>query len=421
MISPILPIYAKDFGVSVTEVGFIMTSYALARIFFDLPAGYFTHHYGVARTLSVAFIITVISSAMIGIVSSLWPLVFWRFWQGVGSALFTTPALAGVADLSPKERLARNIALFQGFHHLGMSFGPSLGGFLAEHMGYRFLFFSYAGLNALGMLLIPWGLRFGPKPHRQLVGDRGAFEGIRWRKNLRLWCRKVLGRNREVAQGVASSSLDGVEDHQKTVWGDWRTMSRLLSSRAFILIAVVEFIIFFARAGGQFTIVPLLGANKLSLKVSQIGFTLTLVALGQLCTLYLAGWLSDRFGVKKVFVPGILLASVGFFLFAMSGDYISYLSASVILGLGTGLGMHLPPVYAAQTRGDVGYGLVVGALRFFGDIGLMVGPVILGLIADAASYQQALTMNASLLSGGIILFALLAPKPPVVSPKNLTP
>lgn len=414
MISPILPIYAKSFGVSVTEVGFIMSSYALARIFIDLPAGYFTHHYGVVRTLLVAFVVTVISSVMLGAVNSFWLLVFWRFWQGVGSALFNTPALAAVADLSPHERLARNIAIYQGFHHLGNSFGPTLGGFLADRMGYRIPFFSYAGLAALGMVLIPLRLRSTTDLHHQLMADKGTFEGISWRKNLRLWVRKVLNRKGKAAESVSSHPLDRVGNRQETEPGTLKMISHVFMNPQFLLIAMVEFIIFFGRQGGQYTIVPLLGAKNLGLKVSQIGLTLTLVAIGHLSTLYLSGWLGDRFGVKKVLVPSLLLASIGFSIFAMSGGYISYLAAGIIIGVGAGLGAPLPPAYAAQIRGDVSYGLIVGPLRFFGDIGLMVGPIFLGLVADAASYRQALVMNASLMSGVIILFGLLAAKPTVV-------
>ncbi len=62
----------------------------------------------------------------------------------------------------------------------------------------------------------------------------------------------------------------------------------------------------------------------------------------------------------------------------------------------------------------------LGTSRFFGDVGLMVGPIILGLIADAASYRQALLVNASIMSGIVILFGLLAAKPPVVHPNNVT-
>ncbi len=414
MISPILPIYANSFGVSATEVGFIMSSYALARIFIDLPAGYFSHHYGVTRTISVALIVTAISSAMLGIVGSFWPLVFWRFWQGVGSALFITPGLAAVAELSPHERLARNIALYQGFHHLGSSFGPTLGGFLADHMGYHAPFFLFAGLAAMSMVIIPLGLRSSRNPHHPLTADKGTLEGMSWRKDLRLWFRKILDRKSKTSKAVSSLPLDEVGDRQEADRSTLRMMAHIFMNRQFLLIAMVEFIIFFTRSGSQLTIVPLLGANNLGLKVSQIGFALTLVAIGHLSTIYLSGWLGDRFGVKRVLVPSILLASVSIFLFGISSNYISYLSAGIILGLGSGCGGSLPPAYAAQMRGDVGYGLIVGPLRFFGDVGLMVGSIILGLVADATGYRQALVMNASLMSGVIILFGLLAAKPTVV-------
>jgi len=419
MISPILPIYARSFGVSVTEVGLIMTSYALARIFMDLPSGYFTHHYGVTRTITVALIVTAISSAMLGIVNSFWPLVFWRFWQGVGSALFIMPGLVAVAELSPQERLARNIALYQGFHHLGTSCGPTLGGFLADHMGYQIPFFLFAGLTALATVVTPLMLKSGSNPHHQLMTDKGIFEGIGWRKNLQLWFRRVFDRKGKTAKGVSSPPLEGVENRHGADRGTLRMMAHIFMNRQFLLIAMVEFILFFSRSGSQYTIVPLLGANNLGLKVSQIGFTLTLVALGHLSTIYLAGWLGDRFGVKRVLVPSILLASVSIFLFGISSNYICYLSAGIIYGLGTGCGGTLPPAFAAQIRGDVGYGLIVGPLRLFGDVGLMIGPIILGLVADAGSYRQALLMNASLMSGVIILFGFLAAKPPSVLPKNV--
>jgi hypothetical protein len=48
----------------------------------------------------------------------------------------------------------------------------------------------------------------------------------------------------------------------------------------------------------------------------------------------------------------------------------------------------------------------------------MIGPIILGLVADAAGYRQALVMNASLMAGVIILFGFLAAKPNPVRPKK---
>ena len=391
MVSPVLPIYAKSFGVSVTEVGFIMTSYALARVFFDLPAGFSSQRFGMAKVLYAALMITIVSVLMLGLVRSFWVFIFWRFWQGVGSALFTTPALAGVVNQSPPERMARNIAFFQGFHHLGTSCGPTVGGWVAEAVGYRAPFFFFAGVMTIGAALVVMSLRFWPGSqfHRG-QGERIPDPG-----------------SGDVEESPASVRLKG---RQEIHPGVLKSMAGVFTNWHFLLIAGVEFVIFFARAGGQLTIVPLLGSGDLGLRVSQIGMALTLTSACQLGSMYAAGWLGDRFGVKKVLVPSIVIAGVSYFFFAISRDYYTYLGSAVLLGIGKGFGGPLPVAYAAQVRGVVSFSVVMGALRFSGDVGLVIGPLVLGLASDMAGYREALMINSVLLVGIMVLFGLLAPK-----------
>jgi DHA1 family multidrug resistance protein-like MFS transporter len=391
MVSPVLPIYAKSFGVSVTEVGFIMTSYALARVFFDLPAGFSSQRFGMARVLSAALMITVVSVLMLGLVRSFWVFIFWRFCQGVGSALFTAPALAGVADQSPPERIARNIAIFQGFHHLGTSCGPTVGGWVAEALGYRAPFFFFAGAMIIGAVLVIISLRSWPRPHFQRAQGEGRSE-------------KGLSNMEEPPASVR------LKDRQEIHPGALKSMVGVFTNWQFVLIAAVEFVIFFARAGGQLTIVPLLGSGELGLKVSQVGTALTLTSAGQLCTMYAAGWLGDRFGVKKVLVPSIMIAGLSYFFFSISRDYSTYLGSAVLLGIGKGFGGPLPVAYAAQIRGAASFSVVMGALRFSGDVGLVIGPLVLGLASDMAGYREALMINGLMLVGIMVVFALLASK-----------
>lgn len=382
IVSPILPLYARSFGVSTTEVGLLMSAYALARLITDLPAGYFNQRYGVSRTILAALLLTVLSATMLGMARSFWALVFWRFWQGAGSALFVITAMSVVADLSPEDRLTRNIALYQGSHHVGSSFGPSLGGVAAQYGGYRLPFFIYASLMTLAGSLL----------------GRHLLRGFR------------LKSGSETTAGGSKGSDRAKRGHGEGL-DTWGMIKQVVTNRSFLLIALVEFMIFFARSGPRQTIVPLLGATDLGLKVSQIGYAFTLAAFSQLCPFYLAGWLGDRFGVKRVLIPSMLLASFGFQLFAMSEAYLSYLVAAVVIGLGAGLGNPLPPAYAVQVRGDVGHGLIVGAIRFFGDVGLMCGPVVMGMLSDAGGYSFALTVNASLMAGIVVLFWLAATIP----------
>ncbi|MBC7325698.1 MAG: MFS transporter, partial [Moorella sp. (in: Bacteria)] len=109
MVTPILPLYGRSFGVSAAVVGLLITSFGLAQVLTDLPAGYLSERYGAAKLLLVGPAITAVASLMAGLASSFWLLVFWRFWQGVGSAVFTTAAMARVAEFSPPGSTSRNM------------------------------------------------------------------------------------------------------------------------------------------------------------------------------------------------------------------------------------------------------------------------------------------------------------------------
>lgn len=411
MVTPILPLYGRSFGVSAAVVGLLITSFGLARVLTDLPAGYLSERYGAARLLLVGPAITAVASLMAGLASSFWLLVFWRFWQGVGSAVFTTAAMARVAEFSPPGSTSRNMGLFQGFQLLGTSFGPTLGGLTAQHGNYRAPFFVFSGLAALGALTALWSLRgICGLEQKGMSAQRAVQATGPQEAGLHEGCLAARGKEAKPRQPAKASPVSGRgEECQPGNPGVARKAADFLANRGFILIALVNFSIFFARAGARQTIVPLLGASELALEASEIGIALTVVALANLATVYLAGWLGDRWGTKRVLVPSILLASLGFLLFASSGNYFHYLLAALILGLGSGLAGPLPAAYAVETTGSVGRGLVMGTLRFCGDLGFMLGPVILGLIADAFGYREALITNATLMACLVIIFWLLAP------------
>ena len=76
-------------------------------------------------------------------------LLVWRFLQGVGSGVYLTASLAAMADISPPNRRAMNMALYQSSLQLGASFGPAVGGFAAHYFGFASVFWFYAGVALL--------------------------------------------------------------------------------------------------------------------------------------------------------------------------------------------------------------------------------------------------------------------------------
>jgi MFS family permease len=114
---------------------------------------------------------------------------------------------------------------------------------------------------------------------------------------------------------------------------------------------------------------------------------------GQLVT----GWLSDHTGRKPLIVAGMLMqaAALGL-LVAGNGAFPPSLAAAVLLGAGTA--MVYPTLIAAvsdatQPRDRA---RVVGVYRFWRDFGFVLGALMAGLAADAASPRTAIAIVAVL-------------------------
>src|SRR3989304_5456369 len=82
--------------------------------------------------------------------------------------------------------------------------------------------------------------------------------------------------------------------------------------------------------------------------------------------------------------------------------------AAVTRGRGPGMGGPPPAAYAADIAPDGMRGVTMGLYRTFGDAGFVIGPVLLGSLADLTTFGWALTFDAAVLVGIALLFALFA-------------
>ena len=101
-------------------------------------------------------------------------------------------------------------------------------------------------------------------------------------------------------------------------------------------------------------------------------------------------------------MPSTLWVALTILLFTLSRDYTAFLGTAVLLGLATGIAGASPAAYAADLAPARHRGGTIGLYRTFGDMGFVIGPVLLGWVADLSSYATALRLNAALL---FLLFA----------------
>jgi MFS family permease len=125
--------------------------------------------------------------------------------------------------------------------------------------------------------------------------------------------------------------------------------------------------------------------------------------VGQLLT----GWLSDRAGRKPLITAGMLVQAGGLaLLVAGDGGFGASLAAAILLGAGTAL--VYPTLLAAVSDASPARdrARVVGVYRFWRDMGFVVGALLAGLTADAASPQAAIAIVAGLTAvSGLVVAA----------------
>jgi MFS family permease len=131
--------------------------------------------------------------------------------------------------------------------------------------------------------------------------------------------------------------------------------------------------------------------------------------LGQLVT----GWLSDHIGRKPLITVGMFVqASALALLVAGGGAFVSSLTAAALLGVGTA--MVYPTLLAAVSDASQprDRARTVGVYRFCRDFGFVLGALIAGIGADAASPSAAIAIVAALTAASGVLVAATSWHPP---------
>lgn len=370
LITPILPLYAQTFAVSITLVGFLLTSQSLPRVFVNLPAGRLADKWGAHRVLAMAAGIVTLSALGGGLAPNYFIFMLTRLLQGVGTGMSQTAGFTYAATVSQPATRARYISLYQGSFLLGAGIGPIIGGFTAQFWGYRAPFFAYA---IFAFIVGSWMYMRLPDP-------------------------RLAGRQTRTGRRVQPGFL--------------ASMQQMLTYPGVMLVSLIGLMWGFTRSASRNMAIPLQG-SELGLTEGQIGLALSAIFITTFFALYLVGTLADRFGRKTVIVPSTLVTALGLAVVAVAPAYGLYLFGAVAFGLAAGIGNPVPAAYVADAAGEESQGIAIGIFRTLGDSGAVVGPLLMGWIIDQSSVSSGLLINAGLIVAVTLSFWFLAPEPGV--------
>lgn len=365
---PSLPLYAQSFGVTASAIGMAIGVYGFARFLIALPAGRLSDQLGRRHALAIGGLVSGLGNLWCAWASSYPEFIAARFVAGAGAGMIVTTGHIVLADISTPERRGRMLSIYMGTFIFAVGVGPYPGGLLAEHYGLKAPFIAYGSASLLAMLIA--------------------------------WFAVAETRHWSTERRSPGSKLPSFADQ-----------IRVLSAHTgFLLASLITFMNAFARTGGLFAIIPILATTNLNLTVSQIGFALMLGSVSGLVAAYPTGWIADQFGRKAVIVPATLLAGASIVTFCLASSYLWFITASIVWGVASTVGGSAPAAYAADTAPAGMNAAAMSTFRWMGDAGYVIGPLLLGVIADISGPIPALLVSALGTICVALAFAAFAPE-----------
>lgn len=162
-----IPDMEKDFGVSTEDIQWITTAYSLTLGVLVPASGWLGDRIGLRRIYLASLLLFAVTSTMCGLAWNLESEIIFRVLQAIPGGVLPVVVLTMLYQLVPP----REIGTAMGIYGLGVVFapaaGPSLGGWLVEHLDWRWIFFINGPVCIAGAIAAAFVLKEFPIPARR--------------------------------------------------------------------------------------------------------------------------------------------------------------------------------------------------------------------------------------------------------------
>ena len=366
IVVPAVPLFALEFGVGTTAAGAVVSAFALMRLVSGLAGGRLVDRVGERAALLAGLGVVAVSSLLAGLAVSYPQLLVLRGVGGIGSAVFTIAATSLLLRVAAAAQRGQTQSVYRSGFLLGGIVGPAFGGAVIG-ISLRAPFFLYAGTLALAMLVAATML---PRPAPKEAESP------------------------QVALGVGED--DGVP--QAVVPEPPRTpLSSALASPAYRAALAGNFAVGFSVLGVRSTVVPLLVVQGLELAPGWIGAAFAVAALVQAVLLLPAGRAVDQVGRRPTLIAGGVLTTLSLVLLAAATGPVTLMLAMVVFAGGAALLGVAPAAIVGDVVEGKG-GTAVAVWQMSSDLGSVIGPLLVGLLIDQASFGVALLLSAAVVA-----------------------
>lgn len=417
IVATALPTIAGEFG-ALDRLSWIVTAYLLTTTATMPLYGRLSDMYGRRPLMLTALGLFTAGSILCGAAGSIEALIAFRAVQGLGGGGLMTIAFIVVADvIAPRER-GRYQAYISSVFLVSSVAGPVLGGYFAEHLTWRWIFYVNLPLGALAAVLAVRTLSGPPRP-----GDSRSVRidvagtvlmasavacvllALAWGGVAYPWLSPTI---LALAGGGATLFALFVARQRKAAGPI--VPPHLFRNPTFVSACATATLATMVMLGG-IAFLPFYLQVVAGIGVSESGLYLLPLMFGIIVSAVASGRLVAHTGRYRIFpVVGLALAAGSFLVFAAAGGAEPGSGLIIFLTtVGLGLGMVMPiltvSVQNAVDRSDLGS--ATSSLAFFRSIGGAVGVALFGaVLSNGLEWNLPETLSpatrAGLLGGGLL-------------------
>jgi EmrB/QacA subfamily drug resistance transporter len=386
-----IPSILDGLHASLDQVLWVLNAYSLLFAVLLITSARLGDIYGPRNLFAVGVVIFTAASALSGLAQDPSQLILSRAMQGLGAAVLAPQGLPLMMSLFPVERRGGVFAVYGSVAGLAVIAGPTVGGLLVTHFGWRSIFAVNIPIGvitfALALLLIP-DLRPGRSHRLDLAGVGlatagllgvifGLIEGQRYDWGVVtgfITIPEIIG------AGVVLLALFFYYQARRQ-GGEPLLPFAVFKDRNFALMSVVMAAMGFAILG-LYLPLTIYMQSVLGLSAIDAGVTLAIQPLAMFFSSGLAAGLSQKINGKYLLVPGLLMlaAGSGYINLAAHADSGRWVFTPGLILSGLGMGFIWTPVFSIATHdlpASLG-GVASGVVNTIQELGGVLASAVIG-------------------------------------------
>lgn len=382
LVMPLLPIYARDFGATGLQLGFLTASFAVTRLTTTFPGGWLADRVGRKKPTILGLLAYSVVMSLYGYSQDVTQLILLRGLQGMASGLVWPIISTMVVDMVSPDDRGKAMGLYEMMHFLGMVIGPGLGGILAGAFTIAVPFFACGALAFFSALLVAFTVGETFKTGAEDRVDDGQTESYNLNQDLKYSERKIAKAMRELTP----------------------------YARIFIGLCVARFILAFSNSLMQ-PVLSVYANEEIGISEAGVGMLFTIQGIVTLIATIPMGAIADEVGRKPMIVFGKIIHASAAILIVFSGSFWPLFLVMSLRGFGRAMSN---PSIVAMFSGLIPSsrrGRAMGIFNIFQNIGLVSGATAGGFLYEFSISESPFIACAAVGLIGVVVVLLTVSEP----------